>query len=202
MSILSRGHLWVSSQKIAPFKSVEITGDIAPFATCKLQVNAKEIGPKLGSKMKDVLRVTREGGWKRLPGEEIEAAGVILSKGDYEIILVPHEGKATQALPSNDAVVVLDVVVTPELEEEGVARDLVRLVQQARKEAGFHVSDEILLTMTAPDSLQAIVKKHQSYIADQILAKGFSFAPTGKEHFTQKTELSGQEITLSLERCY
>ena len=66
-----------------------------------------------------------------------------------------RDGDATAALRGNDAVVNLDTDVTDELRAEGTARDLVRQVQQARKEEGLVVTDRIVLTMQAGDRIVA-----------------------------------------------
>jgi isoleucyl-tRNA synthetase len=60
--------------------------------------------------------------------------------------------------------------VTPELEAEGVRNDFVRLVQQARKDAGLHVSDRIALAYDTDDETAAVLLQHADYIKGQVLA--------------------------------
>ena len=71
--------------------------------------------------------------------------GSTLEPGEFDFRLVSAGDGAVATLKSSDGVVVLDTVVTPELEREGIARDLVRQVQQARRDAGLDVSDRISL---------------------------------------------------------
>lgn len=66
--------------------------------------------------------------------------------------------------------VLLDINVTPELEAEGLARDVVRAVQQARRDADLNVSDRIVLTLGAEDTVQAQLTPHQDLIAGETLA--------------------------------
>ncbi len=181
-------------------KKVEISSDISKFASFQLQVNAKELGPKLGPKMKDVLRSTKDGTWKTLPDGRIEAAGCVLEKGDFTLRLVPAQGSAAQPLSSNDAIVVLDVRMTQELEDEGTARDLVRLVQQARKEAGFHIADYITLDITLAPELMAVIKKHEGYLGEQTLAKKVSYGAPAPGAFVCKETLSQQEISIGIQK--
>ena len=69
--------------------------------------------------------------------------------------------------------VVLDTAVTPELAAEGLARDLVRAVQQARRDAGLDVSDRIALTIGGSDAVQAAARTHEQLITDETLATSF-----------------------------
>ena len=67
-------------------------------------------------------------------------------------------------------------MVTPELEAEGTARDLVRAVQQARKDAGLQVSDRITLTVTGPDDVLAAARTHEALVVEETLATTVSYA--------------------------
>jgi isoleucyl-tRNA synthetase len=72
--------------------------------------------------------------------------------------------------------VVLDTEVTPELAQEGLARDVVRAVQQARRDAGLDVSDRISLTVTGGDAVWEAVVAHQGLIMQETLATQFGSA--------------------------
>ncbi|MEL6985221.1 MAG: DUF5915 domain-containing protein, partial [Actinomycetota bacterium] len=84
----------------------------------------------------------------------------------------------------NDAVVVLDTELTPELEAEGRARDLVRLVQQARKDRDLDVTDRIELKLALPGPLSQELEPHLPWVLGQVLATGVSAS--------EETELSGR----------
>ena len=73
--------------------------------------------------------------------------------------------------------VVLDTEVTPELAAEGLARDVIRAVQQARREAGLDVSDRISLTVTGSQALWEATVAHQALIVEETLATQFGSAP-------------------------
>ena len=154
-------------------KTVEFAADITVFGSFRLQIDAKALGPKLGAKMKDVLAATRSGAWK-LSGERAEIGGVVLEKEEFVRQLVPKDGITAAALSTNDVVLVLDTAVTPELESEGARNDFVRLVQQARKDAGLHVSDRIVLQFGADDETTATLMQHADYIKTQVLATTFT----------------------------
>lgn len=98
------------------------------------------------------------------------AGGIELLEGEYTERLVAADPEETVALPSGSGLVVLDTAVTPELADEGVARDLVRVVQHARRDAGLVVSDRIALRVGAPDAVLAAVRTHEEFVAAEVLA--------------------------------
>jgi len=105
---------------------------------------------------------------------EVVAGGIALQEGEYTLRLVAADEAASGSLPRGDGVVVLDVTVTPELAAEGLARDLVRQVQQARKDAGLEVSDRIALTIGGSDEVVAAARTHEALITSETLATSFA----------------------------
>jgi isoleucyl-tRNA synthetase len=81
--------------------------------------------------------------------------------------------------PLAGGVVVLDTVVTPELAAEGLARDVIRVVQQARREAGLDVSDRISVRLSAPEAVAAAVAAHQDFVMAETLAVSLAFGEAG-----------------------
>jgi hypothetical protein len=77
---------------------------------------------------------------------------------------------AAAELPNGSGLVVRDASVTPALEAEGLARDLVRVVQQARQDNGLEVSDRSRLTIGAPESVLAAARTHEALIRAETLA--------------------------------
>jgi isoleucyl-tRNA synthetase len=93
-----------------------------------------------------------------------------LHEGDFELAIEPRAGMAAAPLRANDAVVELDTDVDDELRDEGRARDVVRHIQQARRDAGLDISDRIALTIETSPALAASLEAHRSWIAEQVLA--------------------------------
>jgi isoleucyl-tRNA synthetase len=181
-------------------KDVAFADDLEAYGTFRLQVDAKVLGPKLGKQMKDVLAATRSGDWS-LDGERAKAGGVTLEAGEFVLQLEPKPGLTAAALSSNDVVLVLDTEVTPELEQEGTARDFVRLVQQARKEAGFHVSDRINLFAETDAATKVALEAHGSYIAEQVLADGITFGDAAGDAFSVEGKVGsggGAQVQLAI----
>ena len=73
--------------------------------------------------------------------------------------------------------VVLDTAVTEELAPEGLANDLVRAVQQARRDAGLHVSDRISLTVTGAEAVFDATVAHRDLLVRETLATQFGSSP-------------------------
>lgn len=105
------------------------------------------------------------------------------------------------ALSTNVAIAVLDVAVTPELRAEGMARDVVRLVQQARKDAGLHVSDRIDLWVEADGEVQAAVDAHRAYLAAQTLAKTVTLASPPEGVHLGSGKVEGQDVVVGVARA-
>jgi len=112
-------------------------------------------------------------------GGVVTAGGVVLSDGEYELKLVAASPDQSAALPGGDGVVVLDLEVTPDLAAEGLARDVVRAVQQARREAGLEVTDRISLMIEASAEVAAAVRAHRDLIARETLATVVSAGQAG-----------------------
>ncbi|ROR73957.1 isoleucine--tRNA ligase [Bogoriella caseilytica] len=139
----------------------------------RLSVNARAAGPRLGKQVQQAIQGARAGDWQET-AEGVTAGGVALHDGEYELhTQVAAEGddsaRAAQLLPGG-GFVVLDLAVDEELAAEGYARDLVRQVQDERKNSGLHVADRIHLELTVPADKVAWVEAHRDLIARETLA--------------------------------
>jgi isoleucyl-tRNA synthetase len=157
-------------------RDVELTPDVAAHGHFELTVNARAAGPRLGPDVQKAIKAVKAGDWSHGPDGTVLAAGVRLLPGEYDERLVSADPGAAAALPGGDGLVVLDTEVTPELAAEGVARDVVRLVQQARRNAGLDVSDRIALTLDAPPPTLEAVRTHERFVAGEVLATAVEYA--------------------------
>ena len=158
-------------------KHLELTTDVAAHGEFQITVNARAAGPRLGKVVQDVIRAVKAGEWRTTPSGAVEAAGVELLEGEYTRRLVSKDPGAAAELPGGNGLVVLDTRVTPELAAEGTARDVVRIVQQARRDAGLHVSDRIVLTIDGSDEVLDAVRAHEDFVAGETLARQVVYAP-------------------------
>jgi len=157
-------------------KDVELSADPASLGTFELAVNPRVLGPRVGAKVQDVIKAVKAGTQIR-SGDSIIAAGVELEPGEYEVRLTAAHPESTSALPGNTGLVELDMSVTPELAAEGTARDIVRHVQQARRDAGLAVSDRIKLTVGADVAVADAVRTHADFIGSETLAVELTVVP-------------------------
>lgn len=123
--------------------------------TSRLTVNARAAGPRLGKNVQTVIKAARGGDWSEQDGVVV-AGGIALEEGEYELVLetAASDGGSDTALAllAGGGFVLLDTATTPALEAEGLARDVVRSVQDTRKAAGFDVSDRIVLGLVFSDA--------------------------------------------------
>jgi isoleucyl-tRNA synthetase len=157
-------------------KEVDFTADPARLGTFELAVNPRVLGPRVGAKVQEVIKAVKAGNVTR-SGDSVIAAGVELEAGEYDVRLVAADPESTAALPGNTGLVALDTVVTPDLAAEGTARDVVRIVQQARRDAKLVVTDRIRLTVGADGPVADAVRKHMGFIAGETLATELTVLP-------------------------
>ncbi|HEX9968838.1 MAG TPA: DUF5915 domain-containing protein, partial [Acidimicrobiales bacterium] len=180
---------------------VRLTADVDAHGRYVLQVVPAVLGPRLGPDVQKVIKAVRAGEWERRADGSVVVGDRTLADDEYSLRLVPVDEATARALPGERGLVVLDTAVTPELEAEGLARDVVRLVQQARKDAGLHVSDRIHLVLDPGkhDDVAAAMESHRDYMADQTLATELVIA--GPVTDARRYELSdGRAVHLGLHK--
>jgi len=155
-------------------KEVSLSGDVASVARHELQVVPATVGPRLGKKTQQVIVAVKKGEWTR-EGDEIVVAGERLQPGEYSLRLVADSSTPSAALDDGSGVVLLDINLTPELESEGQARDVIRAVQQARRDAQFDVTDRILLALGVSDELRGRLAPFVDMIGSETLATEVSW---------------------------
>jgi len=165
---------------------VTLTTELGQVAKHELQLIPAALGPRLGANTQKVIVAVKKGDWS-INGDEVIAGGVALEPHEFQVKLVAATGDtetiASAALADGQGIVLLNIELTDALLAEGAARDIVRMVQQARREAGLAVSDRIVLTLGLPELLQSQVSQFETYIASETLAQRIEWVsglePTG-----------------------
>jgi isoleucyl-tRNA synthetase len=160
--------------------------------------DAKTLGKVYGKAFKDInlgiRRLTHTDIVHLIQNKSIEVAGQSIS---IDHIFIRCQALAPEQVSTNQHIAIeLDTTLTPALEQEGYARELVSAIQKARKDSGFAVDDRIKLILNVNDSLKDMIHSHQNYIQTETLCTDMQFAsqandfnvetPAGQIHFSVK----------------
>ncbi|MCD2104774.1 isoleucine--tRNA ligase [Rhodococcus erythropolis] len=162
-------------------KKVDLTDDVDVHGRFEIAVNARAAGPRLGKSVQTVIKAVKAGDWTENADGVVVAAGIELLPEEYTQKLVAAEPDSTAALPDGAGLVVLDSVVTEELEAEGWAKDRIRQLQDARRAAGLDVSDRIKVVLEVPQDCKEWAERHRELIAGEVLATSFSVGEAGDD---------------------
>jgi isoleucyl-tRNA synthetase len=134
-------------------------------------------------------------------GISIDGADHTLGPDDITLALKPLEGYEVEA--ESGHAVALQLEIDEELRREGLAREIVRAVQLARKEAGLEVTDRIALGLTGDDEMLAVAREHEAYIVGETLATDFNLdgaAGDGAGRVSETT-IEGLKLKISVRRA-
>jgi isoleucyl-tRNA synthetase len=138
-----------------------------------LTVNSRALGPRLGKGVQAVIQAAKAGDWQALP--VVRAGGEELQPGEYELVPKAADESSAISFLANGGFVILDTVTTPELEAEGLARDVIRAIQDTRKAAGLQVSDRISLAIRGGNRGDvSALESFSETIAGETLARRFT----------------------------
>ena len=180
-------------------KKIELTEDLDKYATYNLQPNGSLLGPRLGKEVQSVFVAAKNGNWVLNNDGTAKVADVLLSEEEFELGLQPHEGITAATLNSGDAIIVLDTEITEDLAKEGIARDVIRQVQQARRDAELVVTDRIQIWLDGAETILDGVKTFEEYVASQILATEILYGRTkNPEASTTQVEIENNDLTFSI----
>jgi isoleucyl-tRNA synthetase len=184
-------------------KQLELLDTDSEIVVKKAKPNFKSIGPKFGKKVNAIANEIRnlnadqikliESGQNvliQIDGENFE-----ITPQDVEIVGEEIKGWIVE---SEDGITVsLDTNLTPELIEEGLAREFVNRVQNMRKDADFEVSDRISIYVEGTENLKKAINKMKSYIMQETLAEELEFG-TRADGFVQNWKVGNEECTISI----
>jgi isoleucyl-tRNA synthetase len=190
-------------------KTLERLGDDAEVATYTLRPVTPVLGPRLGARLQAVTKAlgaldqaeavakVRRGEPLRLTvdGETVE-----LAPDEVQVMAAPRRGYAVAE--ELGYLAALDTEITPELRDEGLAREFVHRVQTMRKNAGFDIADYITTTYTAGGRLAAALERHAAYVAAETLSRKLCAVPTARQvaGYTETFIVDGEEATVGVER--
>jgi len=184
-------------------KQVEFVAEESELVSYRAKPNYRSLGPRFGAKMPEaaaavesldadaVARALKGGG---RVGISVDGADHDLGAEDVSLVMEPLAGYQVEA--ESGHAVALATELDDGLRREGLAREIVRAVQDARKQAGFEVSDRIELSLGGDEALLAAAREHEAYLAGETLASSLAFNGTEGEGL----HVDGRELRISLRR--
>ena len=135
----------------------------------KLSPQARVLGPRVGAQVQSIIQAAKAGEWTLEDGV-VRVAGIALEEGEYSLEFTSEGDDTAVQFLASGGFVLLDTTVTPELAAEGLARDVIRAIQQERKNAGLDVSDRITTVVEADSAAHQAIRAHHDLIAAETLS--------------------------------
>ena len=178
-------------------KEIELLEDASGILVKQIKPNFKTLGPKFGKDMKAIATAVQGFGQAEIAQFEkaqtyslqLPDKTVTLSLDDVEISTQDIEGWLVATAGS--LLVALDIHITPELRQEGIARELVNRIQNIRKDNDYDITDRIQIRLQAQPALQAAVIANEAYIKNETLTDSITFV----ESLPEGEEIAFDEVT-------
>jgi isoleucyl-tRNA synthetase len=181
-------------------KELETSGDEASFCSLSVKPNFATLKTRAASKLKQIGQGLSAWGFLEVArlegGEALELAGERIALEDVLLQRKPAPGRAVAS--EGDVTVVLDTELTPELLQEGLAREFVSVLQQARKNLGLEVSDRVRVGFDSSDAeVVSALEKHRATIAEEVLALDFRRDASA----SREESLNGRPVRFTLDKA-
>ncbi len=188
-------------------KEIEYITDTAGILVKKIKPDFKKLGPKFGKQMKqvagainqmsqsDIMNLEKSGYYEILIDEkpvQIEVSDVEILSEDIPGWLVANEGKLSVAL---------DINITEDLKQEGIAREFINRIQNFRKECNFDVTDKIILEIGKHEEINLAVQNHKEYIGSQVLAVSVMLSDELNEENAKAVEIDEVNTYIKIEKA-
>ena len=189
-------------------KAIEIVSEVGELVDYKLLPNNRVLGPKFGKDFPRIRQALESLDPAQAARQLQTGQNLVVELGDKtaeltgEDVLVQTEARGGLAVASDKGVTVaVDTHLTPELVQEGYARDLVRAINTMRKDAGLEISDRIDLGYVADGDVAAAMVTFAAYVQQETLALTVTAVPLPTPDFQQTITVGDQDILLSLRKA-
>lgn len=149
-------------------KNIEFIEEASDIVEHYIKPNAKVLGPKYAGEVQNIIKMVKSGDYELLEDGRIKAGEFILENDEVEVGFQGKEGFDVES--EEGMVVALDTFVDDDLKKEGYARDVVRYIQELRKEADYQVDDRIFVSIAASGDIENAITEFADYIKKETLA--------------------------------
>lgn len=186
-------------------KAVAFADNVGEFISYSFKPQMRTVGPKYGKLLGKIRQLLPALDGAAAMNElkttgaihlDVDGTEVVLGEEDLLIETAQTEGYVSES--NQEIAVVLDTNLTPELVEEGFVRELISKIQTMRKEAGFEVMDKITVSAMGNDKIDAILKKYEGQIKDEVLAVTVVYGEVSG--YSKEWNINGEQVTLGVER--
>ena len=186
-------------------KEVKFVDDASSFISYRVKPQLKTLGPRYGKLLPKINQYLAGEGvgnavvaaHNRGESYKFDIDGTEISLAAEDVLVSTEENAGFVTVTEHDLSVVLDTNLTPELIEEGFVREIVSKVQTMRKEAGFEVTDHIVLSHHGNSLIEGIFARHGAEIAADTLADSIKLGSAG---YVKDWEINGESVTLGVEK--
>lgn len=186
-------------------KEVRFVDDASSFISYRVKPQLKTLGPRYGKLLPKINQYLAGEGvgnavvaaHNRGESYKFDIDGTEISLAAEDVLVSTEENAGFVTVTEHDLSVVLDTNLTPELIEEGFVREIVSKVQTMRKEAGFEVTDHIVLSHHGNSLIEGIFARHGAEIAADTLANSIKLGSAG---YVKDWEINGESVTLGVEK--
>ena len=186
-------------------KEVKFVDDASSFISYRVKPQLKTLGPRYGKLLPKINQYLAGEGvgnavvaaHNRGESYKFDIDGTEISLAAEDVLVSTEENAGFVTVTEHDLSVVLDTNLTPELIEEGFVREIVSKVQTMRKEAGFEVTDHIVLSHHGNSLIEGIFARHGAEIAADTLADSIRLGSAG---YVKDWEINGESVTLGVEK--
>ena len=167
---LDKNYIEVLKQEVNTHEVEFFTGNLNEIATQEIVLNMKECGKLYGSKLKDILLAQKNGEWHIIDGK-LKIAEVEIANDLYNVVYKSKADTKAVYCEEYNLLVTIDTTQTEDLIIEGLSRDVVRVIQQSRKDSGFEISDRVNIKFFTNDNIfSQMLNLWKNYICEQTLA--------------------------------
>jgi isoleucyl-tRNA synthetase len=179
-------------------KDLEVLTEVGEVVNKVVKPDAKKLGPKYGKDVQKIIQQVKEGEFEELEGGRFKVGDFELEADEVEVGFEGAEGYDVQG--EAGFVVVLDTEITDDLKNEGIAREVVRFVQELRKQAGFEVYERIYLQVKAEGEVEAAVTQFADYIKRETLAIELQQGSEFTWEKEDEVEIEGNKVVIGVRR--